>query len=248
MTVMSAILVQDKLPFVRAHYYNRALIDDPHAFYRRLRNESPICRTSDFIFRGRQGYLLTRYEDVRFILTDRRFSSSPLNIGTKAVFFTDFLLKKVRLLNVLMDSMVLKDDPDHRRLRGIVNMAFTNRAVSRLESYVQQTVDQRFEDMCSMQIVDFVRDFAVPLPLAVISEMLGVDDADRDDFSRWMQKLSSATTGQPTQLLKAMPIGQRMLKMFGRMIEERRSDPDDRLISAIIHARYEDTNAQIHQF
>lgn len=229
-----------RLRSVSPHYADPDVNDDPHPFYAELRRNAPICLTSDVQFRGRQGYMLTRYEDVKLVVTDRRFSSNPQTIGGEASGGgLGGLLRRVQMFRVLMDSMAFKDDPDHKRLRGLVNQAFTNRAVQTLEQDVQQTVDRLCDDIAARGTVDFVEDFAVVLPLAVISQMLGIEARDRDQFYAWMRKLTSGADSGALGLILAMPTGRRMLKMFKRLVAERREAPDGKLISSIVQARHE---------
>lgn len=245
---MNTVSIERSLPFVKQHSHVPELNDDPHAHYAELRRTTPICRTSDLLFRGKEGYMVTRYDDVRFILTDRRFSSNPESMTTKSGFsVASFLMKHERMLNVMNDSMVLKDDPDHRRLRGIVNALFTFRAVLQMEQNVQTIVDRLFDDIARKQTVDLVREFSVPLPLAVIAEMMGVDPTDRDDFARWMKKLSKSAAGEPLQMLLTLPTAHKLLGLFDRLIRQRRTNPDDKLISAILQARYEGDQLDDHE-
>ena len=96
---------------------------DPFPVYDRLRREQPIAPVKAPLVRG-VGYMATRYEDVMAIHTDARFSTDMIAHGpARLVRFAP------RLFRVLIDSMVFKDDPEHKRLRGLVNKAFTPRAV-----------------------------------------------------------------------------------------------------------------------
>ncbi len=109
-----------KLRFVSPHYADPDLNDDPHPFYAELCRNDPICRTDDVQFGGRQGYMLTRYEDVDLVVTDKRVSSNPQTIGGEPS--GGGLLRRVQMFSVLMDSMAFKDDPDHKRLRGLASL------------------------------------------------------------------------------------------------------------------------------
>lgn len=232
-------IAASSLPYAKLHFHDPTLNENPHTYYAELRRGSPICRTKDRLFRGRDGYLLSRYEDVRLILTDARFSSDPKASANGSPSGIASVLQRFRMLNLLTDSMVFKDDPDHKRLRGLVNVAFTNRRVQELEAGVRQIVDGLFDAIAAKGEADFVEEFAVPLPLAVISQMLGVSPNDRDRFYRWTRKFTGGASSGPAGLMRSMPTGYKMLGLFKRLVKERRAEADDKLISAIVQARHE---------
>jgi cytochrome P450 len=112
-----------------------------------------------------------RYEDVTTVLTDHsRFSSQPLGM-----FMGSFL----------KDTLIAKDPPDHRKLRNLVNQAFTPRAVARLADRITQISQELLDLMKAQGKMDVVSDIAFPLPAKVIAEMLGVPPEDWDIFQRW---------------------------------------------------------------
>jgi cytochrome P450 len=112
-----------------------------------------------------------RYKDVATVLTDyRRFSSQALG-----VFMGSFL----------KDTLITKDPPDHRKLRNLVNQAFTPRAVARLADRITQMTQELLDQVKAQGKMDVVSDIAFPLPAKVIAEMLGVPPEDWDIFQRW---------------------------------------------------------------
>jgi cytochrome P450 len=111
--------------------------------------------------------------------------------------------------------------------------------VERMADDVERTVAVLLDDLDGRDVVDLVEQYAVPLPLSVISQMLGVSDADRDQFHMWMQRFSEGAVAGPIQLIRALPNGQRMMRLFERLAEQRRAQPDDRLISALVRANEE---------
>ena len=86
------------------------------------------------------------------------------------------------------------------------------------------------------ETVDLVRAFALPLPLTVISEMLGVPDADRDNFHDWVGRFLDAPDGGPLRMLTMIPTANKMMKLFERLVDLRRREPDDRVISALVNS------------
>ncbi len=158
-----------------------------------------------------------RYEDVSEVLTDyARFSSQPLGV------FTGSFLK---------DTLVTKDPPDHRKLRNLVNQAFTPRAVARLSDRITQITQELLDQVRPQGKMDIVSDIAFPLPAKVIAEMLGVPSEDWDIFQRWARVDSSDPAATRQEAGRFMQ--QEMFDYFSRLLEERRRAPREDLISAL---------------
>lgn len=210
------------------------MFTNPFPRYAELRRNAPVSRVRSKQLVRKGGYLLTRYDDVMMLHTDKRFSNDFMINGRPG------LMKLMpRMFRLLADSMVFKDDPDHKRLRGLVNKAFTTKMVERIADDIERTVAVLLDDLDGRDVVDLVEQYAVPLPLSVIAEMLGVSDADRDQFHTWMKRFSEGAVGGPIQLIRALPNGQRMMRLFERLAAQRRAQPDDRLISALVRAKEE---------
>jgi cytochrome P450 len=133
-------------------------------------------------------------------------------------------------------SMLFLDDPDHGRLRGLVNKAFTPRAVEQMAPRIQQIVDELLDLAARDGRFDLIASFAGPLPTTVIAEMLGVDPADRDDFKRWSDDgvlafdpmLSEEGRAKVNAAMSSMDAYLR------RAVAERHAAPRDDLISSLI--------------
>ena len=163
---------------------------------------------------------------------DSRFSSDTVNNGNPGL--VRYMPRMVRLLT---DSMVFKDDPDHARLRRLVNQAFTPRMVQAMSDDIERIVDERLDDLAQNDVVDLVKDFAIPVPLSVISRMLGVSDADRERFSDLMGRLTGgASSGSRLAMVRAIPSGRKLLRIIEDMADLRRTHPDDALISSLVAA------------
>jgi cytochrome P450 PksS len=145
-----------------------------------------------------------------------------------------------RMFRLLADSMVFKDDPDHLRLRRLVNKAFTPKRVQQMSDDIERTVDRLVEDLAHRDgPVDLMDELAVPLPLSVIATMLGVSDRDRDEFHTGVKTLIDGFSAGPTNLVKAIPATRRLMKLFDRLAAARRAEPDDGLITALVRANDE---------
>ena len=133
--------------------------------------------------------------------------------------------------------MVFKDDPEHARLRSLVNRAFTPRLVKSMTDDVDAVVTDISTASPAQGTVDLVEEYAVQIPLEVISRMLGIGDADAEQFHQWLKKFAESTTTGPVDMVKALPAARKMRKMFARLAEDRRRTPDDRLITALVEAQ-----------
>jgi len=183
---------------------------DPYPFYAELRREAPVHR-SDFGL-----WLISRYDDVVFTLKRHDlFSSTAMNMNVHD--------KPTR-------TVINTDPPVHTRMRNIVNRAFTPKMVADMEPRIREVTRELLDAVIERGEMDFVRDFAVPLPVTIIAEILGVDASRRDDFKRW----SSASVGMA-------PVGderrdmQEFFAYFEEAIAERRRPRGD-LISIVVQA------------
>jgi len=208
------------------------MFNDPFPRYAQLRQTAPVSRVQSKQLVGSGGYLLTRYDDVLTLLSDTRFSSDSMSQGDSWI-----MNHLPRMLRLLADSMVYKDDPDHARLRRLVNKAFTPRMVQSMADDMHHIVDDLIDRLDPNEVVDLVSQIAVPLPLTVISNMLGVGESDRDQFHHLMTRfVASVGSGSLPAFVRAIPSARKLLAMIERMADERRAAPDDGLISALVLA------------
>jgi cytochrome P450 len=176
----------------------------------------------------RQAWAITRMEEAVQALKDHaHFTVDASSIGLDGPFaqYVDSTF--------LAGTMISVDDPDHRRLRGLVSKAFTPRYIESLRPRVRQIADGLLDSVQAHGQMDLVRDYAFPLPIDVISEMLGVPRADRDQIRVWSQALA---TGQ--SLGGRDPGVQEHMRAFAdytaRLVADKRRHPADDLISQLI--------------
>jgi cytochrome P450 PksS len=210
------------------------MFTNPYPRYAELRRNAPVSRVrSKQMLRG-DGFMLTKYEDVVMMHTDQRFSSATVTATTGPV--SKALPQVLRLLG---DSMVFKDDPDHKRLRSLVSRAFTPRMVAGLAEDVDSIVAGLVKDVAGRGTVDLVHEYALPLPLNVIADMLGVGEADRANFHHWSSSFTEGATSGLVGMLKALPTGRRMTKLFAKLAQDARTTPGHQLISVLVQANDE---------
>ena len=207
---------------------------DPFPRYAALRRGPAVSPAYSKQLMGGAGFMLTRHEHVLLLHNDLRFSSDPTTGGSGLM-----MRHLPRMFRLLTNSMVYKDDPDHARLRRLVNKAFTPRMVQQMTGEIERIVDDLVDDLGrrGSSTVDLVAEFATPLPLSVISTMLGVGDEDRDEFHVLMERfVVRLGSGSGLDALRTIPTARRLYAVLERLAAARRAAPDDGLISGLLEA------------
>ena len=187
---------------------------NPYPDYAIWRKDQPIWWAGDI-----DAWVVSRYEDVRAIMKDaKKFSSRSMGERDHEIS-----------LPLLTD-----DPPKHTQLRAIVNKAFTSRTLKAMELDVEDLVDAMLKDLDPSEPVDISAEFTIPLPIAVISKLMGIPFDRKDDFKRWSDALTG--TSHANSLEERMPQIMEMAAFFQSLIPERRQNPGDDLISKIVAA------------
>ena len=200
---------------------------NPYATYEQFRAETSVIKT--VLPDGAQVFLITRYEDVQASLKDPRLVKDIHNARPKG--FLGFLRRN----GLNSNNMLKADPPDHTRLRGLANEAFKPKYINQLRGHIQQIADQLVDRVLPAGRMDLIADFAFPLPITVISEMLGVPSKDHNQFRSWSSELiaSGALSSESPH------IGKEILQLanyVSRLIAEHRKHPQDDVISQLIDA------------
>jgi cytochrome P450 PksS len=227
MTVVTARL--SSLPYLDTS--DHAFRANPYPTYARLRRTAPLARTK--LPMVGPGWVLTRYDDVAAALKDPRFSNDSRQAAAGTGPSPKWL---PRVFRTLQSSMITVDDPEHARLRNLVHQAFTPRRIQALAARIEAIVDELLDAAGRKRQVDLLADFALPLPLIVISEMLGVPPKDRLKFHHWTGPFLEGSSSGLMQLLTQLPNGTRLLRFFETLIRQRRADPQDDLTTALVNA------------
>lgn len=201
-----------------------------HAYetYEQLRNENPIR-----LHKGMEVpiWFVTGYEEAKLILADnKRFVKQYENTLTPAERAQ--MQPMPEMFNLLNNHMLNLDAPDHTRLRALVSQAFTVRRIQELQPRIQQIATELIDKVQAKGQMDLLDDYAFPLPIIVICEMLGVPAADRDKFRLW----SNAFIDIGADEVHFMQLMQEFVQYIGQMLASRRENPRDDLISALVHA------------
>ncbi len=201
-------------------------VADPHRVAAARRAISGADHDRDF-----NGWTVFRHADVSPLLRDPTLKKDPAVAADG--LYTQVLLAGER-------SMLFMDDPDHRRLRGLVNQAFSKRATESSRPRIQAIVDELLDAMASERgPVDLITALATPFPITVIAEILGVDPADRDDFKRWSDDgtLSFDPSLAPDVAERVASSSAELHSYLATAIDARRNAPRDDLISALVAAQ-----------
>ncbi|MFF2547045.1 cytochrome P450 [Kitasatospora sp. NPDC058063] len=208
---------------------------DPYPAYAWLREHAPVHRTT--LPSGVEAWLVTRYADARQALADSRLSKNPAHHSEQAHRTGRVGIPGERQAD-LMTHLLNIDPPDHTRLRRLVSKAFTPRRVAEFEPRVQQLTDRLIDGFAQRGSADLIHEFAFPLPIYAICDLLGVPAEDQDDFRDWAGMMVRHTKpghggGQRGGVGRAV---KRMRAYLLELIHRKRADLGDDLISGLIRA------------
>jgi cytochrome P450 len=202
---------------------------NPSAFYAHLRAQEPLTYVDDFLGMGK-AWIVTNYDDAIALLKDPRFTKDrrkvlPAGDEQTSIPESPFL--------ALMQNMLMVDPPNHTRLRSLVSKAFTPRMIEQLRPRIQQITDELLDAVQERGEMDLINDFAYPLPITVISEMLGIPVTDRQQFRAWTQVLVNTGEQNQQESLKTSEIG-KFLGYIKSLLDEKRVHPGNDLTSNLV--------------
>ncbi len=212
------------------------VIDDPLPVLKRLQRMDPVHWSSRL-----NGWVITGYDDARAILTDDQISADRLT-----PFYEhqpESMQKRIsELIRYLNTWVAFKDPPEHTRLRTLMNKVFTRSAVRELRPAIERAVDYQLDRMDGQTDVDFIKEFAYPLPAAVIMSMLGLPQEDTERLKDWSNKMqlfigSATTNSEKYALAESGAID--MASYFRDVIQEREKSLGDDMISKLLTIRQE---------
>jgi cytochrome P450 len=218
----------DDMADVQFNPMDPEFVADPYPMYQRLQADDPVHH-SPLGF-----WVLTRYADVIASLRDPRLIKEPIAAFVAARF-------GMQVPPGLGLSMLDRDPPDHTRLRGLVSKAFTPKALERLRPDIQRIVDGLLDAVDGHGEMDLIDEFAYPLPVNVICDMLGVPVKDHERFKQWgldiARGLDAIMLPPESEVAQRSMAGRRALAAYFReLIAQRRASPRDDMLSALIAA------------
>jgi nocardicin N-oxygenase len=200
---------------------------DPDPLLLELLESEPVARVQ--LPYGEPCWIVTRHEDVRAVLADARFSRAA-TVGRDVA--------RTQAVLPIGDSILGMDAPDHTRIRRLVSAAFTARRVAALRARAQEVVDGLLDDMeRAGPPADLVDGLALPLPIAMISELLGVPFADRHRFRAWADTFMTSSGFTVEEVVAAH---EQLGGYLAELVAQRRAAPTDDLLGALVTARDDD--------
>jgi len=213
-----------------------AYVADPRPFWRRLRDEAPVMKSESFGF-----WVVSRYEDVLAVARNHQDFSSA--IGPGGGLSSDANESSDAGAGVGFLPMIQNDPPDHGRLRGILSRVFSPRRIAAMEPRIRELAGRLVADVrrrhAEGEPLDFYRDFASPLPVIVIAEILGVPGSDRERLAFWADATGIGSGGSYSTDLRARAVRE-IDECLAELIASRRRSPTDDLVSALVRVSDED--------
>ena len=213
-------------PRVKFDPYSEEFFDNPFGIYRRLRDEAPIYYDEEEDF-----YALSRHEDVAAALKDHESFSSSRGCD----------LAMERSGEVPQKSIIFMDPPEHRHMRSLLNKAFTPRAVQSQRETITELV-RHYLGKADPDNFDVVQDFSGPFPVEVITRMAGVPEEYRQQVREWVDTSLHREPGRIGQTEEGMQANIATAMFYYDLVQKRRAEPQDDMISRLIAAEIPDEN------
>lgn len=230
---------------------------DPYPVFAALRSHDPVH------FAPESGaYCISRYDDAVFVLKHPElFSSRAMQdvlmqidvpvLTPRYLFFLLHFLWRTKVNPIALQkagNLVTLDPPRHDALRSVVNRGFAPRRIAAWETRSREIVARQLRRLDESGELDVVADLAIPLPLAIISEMLGIEEERRSDFKRWSDAIVAIMSGSAKQNPFESGLLDVFAELFGYMkqaVRARRKDPQDDLISVLVDPGQEDVLCEL---
>lgn len=196
-----------------------------------LREHSPVHKGKLVVL---DVYLLSRYNDCVMVLKDPRLVRDRSRLNSKTGG-SKFPLPLPHIVKLLGENMLLADGDEHRHLRGLVHQAFTPRALAKLEHRLETLTHELLDNVEGQSVVDLIPAYALPIPVAIIGEMLGVSASEMRQFKNGLTVLSSGLSGSGfvKTLRRDLPD---LLRLIRGLIARKRAVPEDNILTGLIHA------------
>jgi cytochrome P450 len=226
------------------HLYTPEYFANPYPALDELRQHGSVVRVLNHT--SLPTWLILNYEEALPAIKDERFSKQPLEgeIWETIINLPPWARKSIfplvkplfaRLLNPVFDNLLNLDAPAHTRLRGLIHKAFSPQIIQMLQGKITTLVDTLLDQAQAKGEMDFIRDFAYPLPVQVISQMLGVPEADQAQYQAWAATLFD-TSVSPVKFLRDLSQQRNYIR---QLAQAKRANPGEDLLSAMVQAKHE---------
>ena len=213
-----------------------AFSKDPHGHFSKVKDRGPL-----FYSLTLRAWWVTGFDLVKEILRDPRFSNDARHFEKRANQIRKQIGDDQRRLETFENpSMLTLDPPDHTRIRKLATHAFMHKYISSLEPRIERIVSACLDRIGNEPSFDVIDVLAKPLPAIVIAEMMGLPQADHDQFQAWSEEVIEGTfTTDPELIEQSIVSNKALIDYFVGIIEERRGEPGDDLIGQLIAAEEE---------
>ncbi|MFF4732251.1 cytochrome P450 [Streptomyces mirabilis] len=206
--------------------------DDPVGALARLRDRSPLVRVG--FPGGERVWLVTRAEDIRKVMSDPRFVVDVSKVpGHEGPSLTEQMVATLDLSDELSDyfgaNLMLEDGQSHVRLRRVLAPAFTNRRIEALRPRIEEISAQLLDTLERKGAGDLLHEYAAPLTITVICELIGIDEADQPQIRKWMAEYVNVEADFTSSLLG-------LCGHLKELLKRRRAQPANDLISTLVQA------------
>jgi cytochrome P450 len=206
---------------------------NPYPAYASLRSSEPVHYSPTL-----QAWVVTSYAECEQVLRDpQTFSNNPM-LATSQIA-RQFQQQRREFPLGEVPTVLNSDAPVHTRLRAIVSRAFTPRVIEGLRGRIEQITDELLDDAPANEPFDLVSTLALPLPVVVIAELLGVPVSDRELFKRWSTSIADTATNlfsTPETIESTKRASAQLIEYLTGFVEERRRAPREDLITALVQA------------
>ena len=208
-----------------------AFSQNKSAYFKWLREEAPVYQGKLSILKG---YFLSRYSDCVDFVQDPRFVR---NRSTARGGGSRFPIPLPKSIAALGTSMITEDDPEHRRLRNLVQKVFTARSLSRLETKIEEMTHDLLDQVEKENEFDLKKVYATPIPETVISEIMGVAEDEAPFFQDLMRVLSTGLTS--LNLVRTLWQLRKGRRFTSDLVARKRREPGEDILTGLIHAEEE---------
>ena len=196
--------------------------------YANMREEQPIYPIMHK--NGSRSWLITRHEDVLAVLKDPRFTKNYLRVADD-----EYISQLTEVDRFMTNNLLALDPPDHTRLRALVQKAFSPRLIRAMRPRIQAITDSLLDAVQDQGQMELIADYAFPLPIQVIAELLGIPTEDKEKFRHWSGIVIRPHRTKESRL-EDVPELQAFLAYLADISEQRREDPREDLLSALVQA------------
>ncbi|PAD70911.1 cytochrome P450 [Bacillus sp. 7586-K] len=201
--------------------FSKEFHQNPYEYYKEIRSHQPFAKVK--LMDGLVTWMAFTYEAAEAVLKDTRFIKDMKKLYPENI--TDENTQPIT------QSMLFVDPPDHKRLRNLVQYGFTPKKIKELDVRIKEIAREQIELMKNKDVVEFIEEYAFPIPIRVICELLGVPQEDQMDFQRWSHVM--VDINEPSEYEEAMG---EFLEYLEKLIEQKKNTPQNDLLSELIRA------------